>query len=558
MHLFPVILVCCFGWLCSLAFAQLDKAFTSSVNFPDIGITCIGNLAAFVRVLLRGEIWIMCRPRFDLEGRGNEKLKNIVIGVEGQTTQSEELRACHVVMLSKQTPSYTMQSLMKYSSHVFQVHSTFLQYHPLQSMEEVSVDPCTGNHCGCIVFKMVEEMARMISRRIPGTVKRLSDSLYLLPSLHCLRNGCHGCNEGLLHVEDIDEHGRERLREGDAQLHSPAAVCEILDLKSIHEERACICIPLLSAEDDNWTNQLIALFKPDAKEFRGGIIRKGRSSYASFALERYKNGSGKCDAVEEYKLASLFILPRLTVVFIQIVLTFWFKVDGFSSFVLAERTLRNYLPDRIHPHRFLTKAHVKSNADNTNACQVLFFRGDLQRLALFLILEVFVSSICSIIWILRVASDGGPQKWYQIHSMPPSKPRIVVIFLGVCVALVMDAFDLKLYSQIRRMPSFTLNNDAVITCLICVTMGLEILYLVACSAIGGVMGIKAFGGWVYSMLQCLVWIKASIGFLVHYQIDYVPKRALPDWWYRLCGLYIFASSFWLNAILAGVRSNWDF
>ena len=69
----------------------------------------------------------------------------------------------------------------------------------------------------------------MLVRRMPGTLKKLSASLSLLPSLSCLRNGCHGCNRRLLHVEN------DGLREGDFHLESPAAVCEILDLKSIHK-----------------------------------------------------------------------------------------------------------------------------------------------------------------------------------------------------------------------------------------------------------------------------------------------------------------------------------
>jgi hypothetical protein len=169
----------------------------------------------------------------------------------------------------------------------------------------------------------------MLARRMPGTVKRLSDSLCLLPSLRCLRNGCHGCNQGLLHVEN------DRLREGDSQVESPAAVCEILDLKSIHKVRTCICIPVRSASDDEWTNKLIKLFKPVRdKEFRGAVIRKGRTN-ASSALENYKNGDGECEADEKYSLASLAIVPNLTMVLIALVLTFWLKVDGFSSFLFA-------------------------------------------------------------------------------------------------------------------------------------------------------------------------------------------------------------------------------
>lgn len=45
----------------------------------------------------------------------------------------------------------------------------------------------------------------MLAERMPGTLKKLSDFQCLLPCLTCLRNGCHGCKQGLLHVEEEEE-----------------------------------------------------------------------------------------------------------------------------------------------------------------------------------------------------------------------------------------------------------------------------------------------------------------------------------------------------------------
>jgi hypothetical protein len=139
---------------------------------------------------------------------------------------------------------------------------------------------------------------------------------------------------------------------------------------------------------------------------------------------------------------------------------------------------------------------------------VLFFRNALQTWILSLFSD-FTFLICSISWIVLVALEGGANKWYHTHSMPPSEGRIIVILVGICIALVMDAFDLKLYLQIRRMPRFRGSNHRKITLLICATIVLEILCIVGCSAIAGVMGIKAFGRWIYSALQCLVWVKMA-------------------------------------------------
>lgn len=106
----------------------------------------------------------------------------------------------------------------------------------------------------------------------------------ILPSLHCLRNGCHGFNHGLLYVDEND-----RLREGDPEVDSSAAVCEILDhLESLDKVGSCICIPVRSHNEDKWTDFLITYLEADDKEFRGVVIRKGRTD-ASSALQNYKN-----------------------------------------------------------------------------------------------------------------------------------------------------------------------------------------------------------------------------------------------------------------------------
>ena len=63
--------------------------------------------------------------------------------------------------------------------------------------------------CKCIVFWNVEEIVTMLARRMPGTIKRLSDSLCLLPCPECLETGCHGWNQGQLNVEETEESGKK-------------------------------------------------------------------------------------------------------------------------------------------------------------------------------------------------------------------------------------------------------------------------------------------------------------------------------------------------------------
>jgi hypothetical protein len=211
-------------------------------------------------------------------------------------------------------------------------------------------------------------------------------------------------------------------------VESPAAVCGVLDLKSIHKVRTCICIPTCPASEDEWTNKLIKFFDVRDKEFRGAVIRKGRTN-ASSVLENYKNGDGEREADEKYSLASIAIVPDFTMGLIALVLTFWLKVDGFSSILFANWAVEGYF-DTNDYLRFIIRACVKSNANKTNVCQVLFFRNALQ-IWILQSFQIVTFLICSISWMVLVALEGGANKWYHTHSMAPSEGRIIVIMVAL-------------------------------------------------------------------------------------------------------------------------------
>lgn len=541
----------------------MGEAFTSAVNFPDVGLTCLANLAVFFAFILRGKNWYEGRAK---RTETTNVMKRNINGLKVRTTCGENLQKCSVVMLSFDYPHpWGAARFINRIPKVSDVHSIFLRCGPLQCgafTEDLRNCSCTENRdgrCGCIEFNTVEDITMMLARQLPRTLKRLPDSHCLIPSVSCLSKGCHGCNQGLLYAEN------DTLKEGDPHLESPAAVCEILE--SIPKVGACICIPVRPFNEDEWTNELIRVFEPEKREFRGVVFREGGTN-ASSALENYKNQNGECDADETYSLASLAIVPYLAEPLINFVLTFWFKVDGFSSTMLARRSVSSHLYSsyfssegrQIFPHKYLTRARVKSNANNTNVCQVLFFRP-INQINIMHSLWLFSAGICCIGWMVLVGLEGGADKWYHIQSMAPSEGRIIVIIVAISIALAMDGFDLKLYLQIRKLVSFRRFRPGRIIFSLCGIIGLQLLYIVVCIAIWRVVGIKAFGRWIYSALQFLVIVKwSSSNFIVNCCQDASsqdsPEHGKPIWWYRSCGHYMVASVLLLNATLAGVRAQW--
>lgn len=82
----------------------------------------------------------------------------------------------------------------------------------------------------------MEEVSTLLTRRMPGSTKSLRDSKCILPSMGCLTNDFHGCNEGMLYVEQsgggepekTDDSESLKLKEGNPKIGLPPPVCEIL------------------------------------------------------------------------------------------------------------------------------------------------------------------------------------------------------------------------------------------------------------------------------------------------------------------------------------------
>lgn len=152
LQLFIIYLVTCLSLLCNFAVAQFhaSEGLTGSISFPDVAITCLGNLAVFLTCLVRGRLHaemgvrdllasITAPKLHDIQGFGlttcryiwDANTKNFVLN----------LRAADVVMLTKAKPKLSMKQFMKYTSHVCGVPSIQLQLLPLSS-DEIAADVC--------------------------------------------------------------------------------------------------------------------------------------------------------------------------------------------------------------------------------------------------------------------------------------------------------------------------------------------------------------------------------------------------------------------------------
>lgn len=520
----------------ALAGGEMGEEVTGSANVPGIGLACLGNLAVFVTSLLRGRLDLELGGRDVLATMRGPKLEDINNGF-GHTTSADYSKVS-VVMLSNCAPNLSMKQFMKYISNAYNVHSTVLQFFPVKSPASKQ----SAHECKCIVFSAIDAVIILLADQLPGTLKRLSDSLFLLPSQLCFEKGCHGCNKGLLYAKDGN--GNKKLTEGDSEFGKKLltehddkiarikrlAIFETLDQNFQDEENKCICIPLCPLGHDYWTKLLSR----------------------SFGIRDTQNAEP-----ENFSTASL-IVPRLTEVLINLVLTVWFRVDGFSSSVVARRAIRDYVVDSkgsgFGANAFLTKAEsrVQSRDNFKYVCHVLSFRGKFD-IRTFSFMVGSVNFICSISWVVLIAIHGSVGKWFDGHPTTLSKPRVTVIMGIMSILLGMDILHLYLCWRRFKNPLSSSSNNS--TSRSSVVMVLVVIILeIAGSVVMGTLGIKVFGKWLYSALHVLVWVKWGVGsyLLGEYPPEYESEIDYDN------GILVYSSLFLLNSVLAGVRVSWKY
>lgn len=214
-------------------------------------IVCLVNILLLIKALTGRRLEFENGAREALSGlstlirpRGT-KIESLTNSIGLSTCKEEDLLAASVVMLSNVskyigTPNSSIQQFMKSNAHMDNLHSILLHFFPLKA--NTWCNDKHGSVCNCIVFWTVEEMTtNMLDRRMPGILKRLTDSLCLLPCHTCFINGCHGCNqEGQSVVSKILDKIGDKIRAG---------------------EPICICITMNDARhDDDWTNLLVRSF----------------------------------------------------------------------------------------------------------------------------------------------------------------------------------------------------------------------------------------------------------------------------------------------------------
>ena len=152
------------GCLSSVALAMTEGSETvtgSVASFPDVGITCIGNLGIFITSLLRGRLDLELAARDVLATFRGPKLKPIrrfgLLTCEGYDDAS-------VVLLSFQSPNSSIKQFMRYISNAHDVQSILLECLPLKSVALLAEICNCDDECKCIVFCTVEEVTVMLDR----------------------------------------------------------------------------------------------------------------------------------------------------------------------------------------------------------------------------------------------------------------------------------------------------------------------------------------------------------------------------------------------------------
>jgi hypothetical protein len=340
---------------------------------------------------------------------------------------------------------------------------------------------------------------------------------------------------------------------------------------------------------DKWTELLVSSLR--SKDAESGGVRDNVSE----AMKDYLAG-GRGGAKESVKYNILsYILPRLIEIFINGLLTICFRVDGFSSSLIARRAVRDYLVDTkgsgLAANAFLTEAVVICDANNTRVCQVLTFRTNLLGFRCLSFIVGCVNLLSGICWAVLISS----MPW---SSRRPSRHGVGVIIAAILIAFLMDlscftyrplwrflhahrrhiwalfiasvlilalpvfilliammALFLSVFSLHRLLRGRVLNDPGLNLFIPLFTMVLfmeafAIAILIVLIQWSVESGEKYIGRWIYGALQALVWLKWAAGsYILNFEKSQEFLGESPHTW----GILVHSSAFMLNAVLAGVR-----
>ena len=113
---------------------ELSEAVTGFVNFPKVGISCVGNLVVLITSISKGRLDLEMGVRDVLASTRGPILKKIknINGIEIGLTTCQDQDQASVLMLSYNMPSSSIKHFMRYISDAHKVHSILLQCFPLK------------------------------------------------------------------------------------------------------------------------------------------------------------------------------------------------------------------------------------------------------------------------------------------------------------------------------------------------------------------------------------------------------------------------------------------
>eukprot|EP00253_Pinus_taeda_P018450 PITA_18450 len=192
------------------------------------------------------------------------------------------------------------------------------------------------------------------------------------------------------------------------------------------------------------------------------------------------------------------------------------KENGFAANAFLRTALVKSTNTKPDPH------DINPTENDTHICQVLTFRGRPLGITTLSFIVGTVNLLCSIFWAVFIASEGNHGKWNRKKGIPANSSK-------------------KPRNAPPIMPA-------------CAVIALEIMCIASGSVALGVLGIKSFKTWVYSVVQALVWVKWGIG---SYLLGELHSESNSEYnWKR--GILVYSSSFFLNFMLAAVRCSWHY
>ena len=318
----------------SVIAVESNLALPDTANFLDAGLTALGLVTALVTTILR--------RRLDAENNSRDFLTYLK-GQRGKYVNVLDVTSTHslskgLLLVEEHAVTWAQQLFSYYGATTYKqidlMRAVWL--HPSNYPPGVEQCKCPVK-CKCLLLQRFEGVSEHLVTIASGIICRVDDTFDAVLGVSCIHYKCHGsakaAYQGLVHG-----------KLGDLGIPSSASSSSRTLLRSVAQifgegGTGLILLEPANEESVTWSSTIL-----EASTVKDADDRGNENPFTKGYKEALAGETNIRDTDMEYDASSWWI-SRVCAFTISCVLIILFRIDSFSSVLLARRSLRGYVVD---------------------------------------------------------------------------------------------------------------------------------------------------------------------------------------------------------------------